>query len=89
MPHESAIPIMTPIYTSIYMFIFQEFTKQPKSSVVLKLEEQFTLDESMSRGDPIGEDLESMLEECTTLYEAVSSRNRINVCYFRTCFVST
>ncbi|XP_056012252.1 cytoskeleton-associated protein 2-like isoform X2 [Ostrea edulis] len=48
----------------------EEFTKQPKSSVVLKLEEQFTLDESMSRGDPIGEDLESMLEECTTLYEA-------------------
>ncbi|XP_061183864.1 cytoskeleton-associated protein 2-like isoform X2 [Saccostrea echinata] len=48
----------------------EEEIKKPRSSVVLNLEDQFNAEESMNREDTIVEDLDSMLEECTTLYEA-------------------
>lgn len=45
-----------------------------QSLVVLNLENQFTTDDSLNTAEDLTEeDLDSMLEECSTLYEAVST----------------
>lgn len=51
----------------------QNVSKPLRSSVVLNLEDQFCAEDSMNAEDPAEEDLDSMLEECSTLYEAVST----------------
>lgn len=48
----------------------ENVSKPLRSSVVLNLEDQFCVEDSMNAEDPAEEDLDSMLEECSTLYEA-------------------
>lgn len=48
----------------------ENVSKPLRSSVVLNLEDQFCMEDSMNTEDLAEEDLDSMLEECSTLYEA-------------------
>uniref|UniRef100_K1QG50 Cytoskeleton-associated protein 2 n=1 Tax=Magallana gigas TaxID=29159 RepID=K1QG50_MAGGI len=54
----------------------ENVSKPLKSSVVLNLEDQFCAEDSMNAEDPAEEDLDSMLEECSTLVvKTISSGN--------------
>lgn len=48
----------------------ENVSKPLRSSVVLNLEDHFCVEDSMNTEDLAEEDLDSMLEECSTLYEA-------------------